>query len=108
MMKPDALVRIRLFNAVSEGQRVHSPIVGKQFSCPVFFDAESGYDTRIYLAEDQLPLSPGNEVTVPIKFLYAENVRRFLRPGVTFRLWESGFFAEGEVISVTTDDSTTG
>ncbi len=98
-MRPHALVRIRLFESGSDGGRVHRPILGNQFGCPVFFDSGTGHDARFYLSSEKLPLSPGDEVTVPIKFLCPDEVRHLLSPDSGFRLWESGFFAEGEVVS---------
>lgn len=97
-MIADATVRICLFDKECDEGRVHAPITGRQFDCPVFFRAESGHDARIYFAEELLPVSPGDEVTAQIKFLYSEDVAPFLRPGTRFRLWEGGFFAEGEVV----------
>lgn len=45
-------------------------------------------------------VAPGETVDVPIKFLNPALIKPRLRTGDQFRLWEAGFFAEGEVLQV--------
>lgn len=100
---PDAIVRVRMFDSVGDNTRRHKPIMATVFGCPLFFDDSNGHDARFYFAKTQLPVRPGDIVIVPIKFLYGSDVARLLQVGRKFKLWESGFFAEGEVVEVTND-----
>jgi hypothetical protein len=61
-------------------------IAGELFTC------------RLYLT-DAGRIDPGSEATVPIRFLAPELVFDKLEPGLSFRLWDGKYFAEGTVLT---------
>jgi hypothetical protein len=39
----------------------------------------------------------GDEIDVDCRVIWPEGFRDFVKPGVRFRLWDSGFFADGMI-----------
>jgi hypothetical protein len=44
-------------------------------------------------------INPGSEATVPIRFLAPELVSDKFEPGLSFRLWDGDYFADGTVLT---------
>ena len=93
----DIFARVRLYG-VDEGHH-HQAIVTAHFGCPLIFEGEA-FDCRILLGQTNETLVPGQTAVVPIKFLKPELVKPRLKSGSRFKLWESGEFADGEVLEV--------
>ncbi len=100
-LKADAVARVRLF-PVGKG-RGRPAIPPIRYKCVVFFDdqRDQGYDCALLLDERGFGLEPGgSSQEISIKFLNADLVQNWLRPGVRFALWEGHDIGEAEIISV--------
>jgi hypothetical protein len=96
-IEPDIIARVSVYAANHGGRQSTIPPV--QFGCPFFFEGE-GFDCRLLLDQVGVSLSPGSTADVPIKFVCPELVKPRLHRGARFKLWESGDFAEGEVLEI--------
>lgn len=100
-IKPDILAKISYYNKDSlKNKKNRIPAI--QYGCPVFFNnEESGFECRLLLNQINHSIGPGETLeNVPIKFLFYEDVKEKLKIGTTFKLWEAGIFAEGEVTKI--------
>lgn len=102
-IKPDIIAEIYLYDAdvKEKGTKPKNGFIpAKQYSCPIFF-GEEAFDCRLLLDQLNKSISPGERVSnVPIKFLFYELVKPHLKRGNCFKLWEAGFFGDGEIIEV--------
>lgn len=95
---------IRLLRA-EEGGRLTSISV-PDYRCPVFFEgipelSAHAYDCRMLVQEIGKPIFPGDTVDeIPLLFLSEDEVIPYLRPGVTFKLWEGKTIGTGVVLRV--------
>lgn len=98
MIKPDIIAKIYFYTTEEGGREGATPsnYIGFPFEYK-----EKYYDCRLLL-DDIGSIYPGDTVTVPIIFLYTENIVPQLHVGAKFRLWEGGFKAEGKVLEITT------
>ena len=95
---------INLFTPDQGGRRQSiRPIAGAPFGCPVQFHGVAellahAYDCRMLMSEYGRPIAPGETATdVPIVFLSADEVLPYMRPGITFDIWEGKTIGKGEV-----------
>ena len=95
-MKPDAIISVELLPTLSGGRNGATP--AKQFGCVFEINGEY-FDCRLDLSESG-PLMPGCKATVPVAFLYPENVVPRLSEGTQFNLWEGKTIANGRVVSI--------
>ena len=95
-MKPDAIISVELLPTLSGGRSGATP--ASHFGCVFELNGEY-FDCRLDLSESG-PLMPGCTATVPVAFLYPENVVPRLTEGMPFHLWEGKTIATGRVISI--------
>lgn len=93
---PHAIVRVKLYSTENGGRKKSIP--PGRFGCPFVFDGEA-FDCRLLLDQTNTTLTPGDTAEIHIKFLYPELVKPHPSQGASFKLWEGGDFADGEVIS---------
>lgn len=92
-LKPDIIASIHLLSADEGGRK--SPLMASMFGC-IFEHAGEANDCRLLL-EGKGDVWPGQQISVPIKFLSPELVRPRLRVGDPFRLFEGKVIAHGTV-----------
>lgn len=92
--EPQVIANIRLYPSEQGGRA--SAILAPHFTCPMEIAGEL-FTCRLYLAEAGR-IDPGSEATVPIRFLAPELVSDKLEPGLSFRLWDGKYFADGTVL----------
>jgi translation elongation factor EF-Tu-like GTPase len=92
-LKPDIIASLYVLST-SEGGR-KSPIVASMFGCTFEHGSEKN-DCRLLL-EGKGDVWPGQQISVPIKFLFPELVRPRLQVGDSFRLLEGRVIAHGTV-----------
>jgi hypothetical protein len=92
-LKPDIVATLRLLSSDSGGR--HAPIMASVFGCIFEHDGESN-DCRLLL-EGKGDVWPGQQLSVPIKFVHPELVRSRLRVGDSFRLCEGKAIAHGTI-----------
>lgn len=93
---PDVIARVRLFPPQHGGRK--TPTAPDIFRC-IFEFAGEGFDCALLLNEIGA-LAPGQEATIPIVFLFSEYLKGRLVSGSKFRLWESRYIGEGEILTV--------
>ena len=93
--EPQVIANVRLFRW-EQGGRL-SAILAPHFNCPMEIAGEL-FTCRLYLTEVGR-INPGSEATVPIRFLAPELVSDKLEPGLSFRLWDGDYFADGTVLT---------
>jgi hypothetical protein len=93
-LKYDIIAKVRFFTEEEGGRK--SPTLENFFGCPMVI-REKKYDCRLLLSNIG-PISPGDEVVVPIKFLDYKTVSAILKENDNFELWEMGIIAEGKVL----------
>jgi len=89
----DIIATVRLLSTEQGGRK--SPIVATEFSCIFEHEGEKN-DCRLVL-EGKGDVWPGQQITVPIKFLHPELVRPQLRVGDAFDLLEGRLIARGTI-----------
>lgn len=95
-MSPEIFARVTFLRTEEGGRK--GPTPPNFFGCPFFMDEQMN-DCRLVLT-DVGPVSPGQTVEVPIAFLAPKLVVDRLKVGRTFKLWEMGFIAEGEILKI--------
>jgi len=93
--EPQVIASVRLFRSEDGGRP--SAILAPHFTCPMEIAGEL-FTCRLYLTEVGR-IDPGCEATVPIRFLAPELVSDKLEPGLSFKLWDGHYFAEGTVLT---------
>ena len=92
----DIIARIR-FLAIANGGK--KEFISRNFyGCPMNINGVY-YDCRLLLHEIK-QIRPGDEITVPIKFLCSQIVLEFLKENDIFELWEGRIIANGQVIDI--------
>jgi len=97
-MKPDAIILVELLPTLRGGRNGATP--ASQFGCVFEINGEY-FDCRLDLSKSG-PLLPGSSATVPVAFLYPENVVPRLTEGMQFNLWEGKTIATGRIVSIST------
>lgn len=97
-VKADAIVNIEML-PTSEGGR-SGPTPPNQFSCLLQVSGRN-FDCRLHLTGSG-SLLPGGSATVPVTFLYPEDVLPLLAVGTSITLWDGRVVATGRVISKST------
>jgi len=92
-MNPDILADIQLYRTEDGGRQ--GPTPPDKFGCLLEIN-DKYYDCRLLL-EGIGALSPGQSVTVPIKFLSPEVVIEQLKFVPQFHLWDGKRIADGKV-----------
>ena len=64
---------------------------------PMSMDGVDGLHTVGMWIEGAGRFHEGDEVDVDCRVIWLEGFREFARPGVRFKLWDGGFFADGQV-----------
>lgn len=95
---PDVTARIHLYSK-DQGGTPNQISLG--FRCPLRFEGndETFHDCRLFL-EPNRRYSAGEVFTVAVSFLCRELVENQLKEGAKFKLWDSRFIGEGEVLRV--------
>ena len=76
------------------------------YGCPVYFQdiaelSSTAYDCRILVNQHEEPITPGDTINeLAIAFLSSDFVLPFLKSGVKFKLWESKFIGDGEIVRI--------
>ena len=94
--EPHVIAKVRLFRPDQGGR--FSAILAPRFTCPMDIAGEL-FTCRIYLTKVRR-IDPGSEAIVPIRFLAPELVLDKLEHGLSFKLWEGHYFAEGIVLTL--------
>jgi translation elongation factor EF-Tu-like GTPase len=81
---PQIIVKLNLYKFSEGGRSV--PILPPKFACTVNIDNQF-HDIRIYI-DKQNPIKPGDEVNIPMQFLYPDLVIPKLSKGKKFFLTE--------------------
>jgi hypothetical protein len=89
----DILATVHFYTSDEGGRQTPTP--SDKLNCILEFEGEY-FDCRLLLNETG-PLLPGQEASVPIKFLYPDLIKPKLKLGDKFRLRESKTIAEGVV-----------
>lgn len=92
-LKPDIFASLRVLSTNEGGRR--TPIVASVFGC-IFEHQGEANDCRLLL-EGKGDVWPGQQISVPIKFLFPELARPRLKVGDTFRLIEGKVIAHGTI-----------
>ena len=95
-MEPEIIAEVTFLPTNLGGRR--GPTPPDHFGCPLQI-AKHLFDCRLLLAGIGA-VSPGQTVTVPIKFLQPELVAPHLHEGAEFELWERGTIAKGHVVAL--------
>jgi hypothetical protein len=101
------IARISLLRAEEGGRR--TPISVGTYGCPVFFQgvpelSPNGYDCRMSVSELGKPISPGDTVDeIALAFLSQDEVLPYMKPGITFTMWEGKTIGSGTVLRVEGD-----
>ena len=64
---------------------------------PMSMDGVDGLHTVGMWSDRAGDFRQGDELDVDCRVIWPEGFREVVRPGVHFRLWDSGFFADGTV-----------
>jgi hypothetical protein len=94
---PIDLIATIKFRSKDQGGR-NGPTPDKWFGCPLDFEGEL-YDCFLDLTETG-PVSPGDQVLVPVGFRHPELIKARLKEGDRFTLWEMRAIADGVVNEV--------
>jgi hypothetical protein len=92
-LTPDVVATLRLVPSDKGGR--HSPIMASGFGC--LFEHDGNVNDCRLLLEGTGDVWPGQQLTVPIKFLRPDLVRSRLRVGDSFRLFEGKVIAHGVI-----------
>ncbi len=92
-LTPDIFATVRFLPSDHGGRQ--APIMSSTFGC-IFEHGDEANDCRLLL-EGKGDIWPGQQVSVPIKFLYFKSVRPRLQVGDHFRLSEGKVIAYGTV-----------
>jgi hypothetical protein len=93
---PDIIASVRFYSTGEGGRRQTTP--AKLFKCLLEFEGEKFY-CGLHL-EANGPLAPGSTATVPITLLIPDGVKRRLKVGSLFTLWEVRTIARGIVSEI--------
>jgi len=95
---PEVTARVRLYTT-DEGGRT-GPIRGK-VGTPMKIDGKDDeYNDCWMILPDGREAHPGETLIVTIAFSRPKLVAPWVKIGMTFRLWEGKFVAEGEILEV--------
>jgi hypothetical protein len=93
----DILARVRFLPTAEGGRK--GPTPPNRLGLGFHFDGAL-YDSFLLL-HDIGSISPGDEVVVPMMFLFSKAILLpILKKGTKFKLWEGKDIAEGEVIEI--------
>ncbi len=92
----DVIAAVEFLSTQEGGRRTPTP--GAFLGCPMLLNGRV-FDCRLLLHEVG-PVSPGEKVTVPVKFLDSDTARKIVRVGDTFELREGQPIATGEVLEI--------
>jgi hypothetical protein len=98
-LNPDIIASVRLLSTDEGGRK--SPIVASAFGCIFEHEGEAN-DCRLLL-DGKGDVWPGQQLSVPIKFLCPELVRPRIRIGDSFLLREGKVIGRGTIEEVTFD-----
>lgn len=102
-MAPEIIAKLTFLRPEEGGRKMSTP--SKFFGYPFLMDEQMN-DCRLILTNIG-PVSPGQTVEVPIAFLAPKLVIDRLKVGRKFKLWERGVIAEGEILKVLAQGSST-
>jgi hypothetical protein len=95
-MPPDIVAAIRFYSSDQGGRK--EPTSDKRFRCPFEYKGEL-FDCILDLSETG-PISPGDQVTVPVAFLFPDLVKSRLNKGDSFTLWDMRTIASGVIVEI--------
>ena len=93
----DIIAEVRFYHTEDEGIK---GVYDRDFySCPIQFkghENEPMHDCRVDTKEFR-PVMPGDTIVTGIKFLNFDAVKKYIKIGDIFLLWNSRFIGEGKV-----------
>ncbi|MDR6872193.1 hypothetical protein J2Y55_003209 [Bosea sp. BE125] len=95
MLKPDALIEIRLLTPDQGGRQ--TPIVGEYFGCPLYVKGRA-FDCRLFLEGKSIEF--GRSCLIRVKFLIFEDAKPFLKIDGQISLWEGKTIATGRIVEI--------
>jgi hypothetical protein len=70
---------------------------------PMRMDSVEGLNTVGMWIDGARQFHKGDETDVDCRVIWPEGFRKVVKPGVSFQLWDSGFFADGKVTEIFPD-----
>jgi hypothetical protein len=96
------IVATIVFHPIDQGGR-KEPTSPDRFRCPFEYQGEF-FDCVLDLSETR-SVHPGEEVTVPVVFLFSDLIKPRLNKGDRFTLWDMRTIADGIVVEIVERES---